>query len=241
MTQARKQTRPGLIVALDHSDLMQAEQLARQLKSTVDGFKVGLTLFTGAGPNAVTRINEYGPVFCDLKFHDIPHQVGLAAANLGRLGVWMLTVHASGGQKMVAAAVEAGSEFERPPIVAAVTALTSLRSGDLLELGQGSNVQDQVLRLAGVAIEAGADAVVCSPLEVEKLRSEFGDEIKLVVPGIRPAGATAGDQSRVTTPAEAARAGASYIVVGRPIANSKDPWATASSIVEEMRLTSLPN
>jgi len=239
MTQALERTKTGLIVALDHTDLAQAEELARQLKNSVDGFKVGLTLFTAAGPNAVKRISKSGPVFCDLKLHDIPHQVGLAAANLGRLGVWMLTVHASGGRQMVAAAVKAGSEFDQPPIVAAVTTLTSLRSGDLLELGQDSNVQDQVMRLAGVAIGAGADAVVCSPLEADNLRSEFGDGIKLVVPGIRPAGAALGDQSRVTTPAEAARAGATYIVVGRPITGSKDPLTAASLIIEEMRLATL--
>ncbi|MGI8426922.1 MAG: orotidine-5'-phosphate decarboxylase [Actinomycetota bacterium] len=230
----------GLIVALDHTSLTEAEELARQLEGGVDAFKVGLTLFAGYGPEAVRRIRQYGPVFCDLKLHDIPHQVGLAAGKLAELGCWMLTVHASGGRQMIRSAVNAAAEVEAPPIVAAVTTLTSLSSADLAELGQGSNVADQVVRLAGVAVGAGARAVVCSPLEIEILLREFGDQLKLVVPGIRPAGAKREDQSRTMSPAEAAKSGAGYVVVGRPITGSEDPVAAAILIIEEMRLARLP-
>jgi orotidine-5'-phosphate decarboxylase len=224
----------GLIVALDSPDLDESEALAGQLAGRVAAFKVGLTLFTGHGPEAVRRIGSHGPVFCDLKLHDIPHQVGLAAARLSDLGVWMFTIHASGGISMVMAAVDAASASENPPLVAAVTVLTSLDRDDLQRMGIRAEPEQQVVRLARTAIKGGATALVCSANEVELLRRELGPEIVLVTPGIRPAGAEAGDQARVMTPSGAAAAGSSYIVVGRPITGSPDPVAAVESILKEL-------
>lgn len=224
----------GLIVALDSPDLDESEALAGQLAGRVAAFKVGLTLFTGHGPEAVRRIGAHGPVFCDLKLHDIPHQVGLAAARLTDLGVWMFTIHASGGISMVMAAADAASASKNPPLVAAVTVLTSLDRDDLQRMGIRAGPEQQVKRLARTAIKGGATALVCSANEVEMLRRELGPEIVLVTPGIRPAGAEAGDQARVMTPSGAAAAGASYIVVGRPITGSPDPPAAVESILKEL-------
>jgi orotidine-5'-phosphate decarboxylase len=223
-----------LIVALDSPDLDESEALARQLAGRVDAFKVGLTLFLGHGPEAVRRIGAFGRIFCDLKLHDIPHQVGLAAAQLTELGVWMFTVHASGGVAMVRAAADAASESNDPPLVAAVTVLTSLDRDDLMRMGVKADPAEQVLRLANTAVRGGATALVCSANEVKLLRRELGSEIVLVTPGIRPAGSEAGDQARVMTPAGAARAGAGYVVVGRPITGSPDPVEATGNITAEL-------
>jgi orotidine-5'-phosphate decarboxylase len=224
----------GLIVALDSPDLDESEALARQLAGRVAAFKVGLTLFLGHGPEAVRRIGAHGPIFCDLKLHDIPHQVGLAASQLTELGVWMFTVHASGGSAMVAAAARAASAAANPPLVAAVTVLTSLDRDELALLGVEAEPEEQVLRLARRSVEAGATALVCSANEVERLRRELGGEIVLVTPGIRPAGSDVGDQARVMTPAHAAAAGSSYIVVGRPITGAPDPVEAVEKITAEL-------
>jgi orotidine-5'-phosphate decarboxylase len=224
----------GLIVALDSPDLSESESLARQLSGRVGAFKVGLTLFTRHGPEAVLRIHEHGPVFCDLKLHDIPHQVGLAAAQLTDLGVWMFTVHASGGSAMVKAAAEGAQNSDHPPLVAAVTVLTSLDKQDLLHMGVDAEPRDQVVRLARTAVAGGATALVCSANEVVLLRRELGSGVVLVTPGIRPAGSAVGDQARVMTPAAAAAAGSSFIVVGRPITGASDPVKAAEDILAEL-------
>jgi len=224
----------GLIVALDSPDLDESDALAAKLAGRVAAFKVGLTLFTGYGPDAVSRIAAHGRVFCDLKLHDIPHQVGLAAARLTRLGVWMFTVHSSGGAAMVGAAAKAAGASATPPLVAAVTVLTSLTRHDLAEMGIAAEPQDQVMRLARSAVQAGATALVCSANEVAALRAQLGPDVVLVTPGIRPAGSEAGDQARVMTPAGAAAAGASFVVVGRPITGAGDPVAAAEGILEEL-------
>ncbi|CAN5859516.1 orotidine-5'-phosphate decarboxylase [soil metagenome] len=224
----------GLIVALDSPDLSESGALARQLSGRVAAFKVGLTLFTRYGPEAVSRIGRHGPVFCDLKLHDIPHQVGLASAQLTELGVWMFTVHASGGAAMVEAAAGAALAGRATPLVAAVTVLTSLGKQDLDRMGIDSEPQEQVMRLAKTAIAGGATALVCSGNEVAMLRQELGDGVVLVTPGIRPAGSAAGDQARVMTPAGAASAGSSYIVVGRPITGAPDPAKAAEDILAEL-------
>jgi len=225
-----------LIVALDTADLPEAERLAKELKDHVAALKVGLTLFTAHGPEAILEIGQHAPVFCDLKLHDISHQVGLAAKELARQGVWMFTVHASGGAQMIREAVEKAAGVGGRSIVAAVTVLTSLSSDVLAEVGQGSDPQSQVLRLAELALDAGADAIVCSPHEVAALTERFGDNATLVVPGIRPSGSPAGDQARIMTPAEAASAGARYIVVGRPVTEAEDPVAAAQQISRELRV-----
>lgn len=224
----------GLIVALDNSQIDESEELARALAGSVSAFKVGLTLFTAAGPEAVRCIGRYGPVFCDLKLHDIPHQVGLAARELANLGVWMFTVHASGGAAMVESAVQGAGSGDSGPIVAAVTLLTSLDRADLVRMGIDRSLSEQVGRLARVATGAGAGALVCSAQETAQLRAQLGEGPLLVTPGIRPSGSAEGDQVRVMTPARAVEAGASYVVVGRPITAAPNPVEAAKSIAEAL-------
>jgi len=224
----------GLIVALDGDDLVAAEGLARCLTGAVDAFKVGLTLFAAHGPEALFEIGQHGRVFCDLKLHDIPTQVRGAAKSLASKGVWLTTVHASGGRAMVAAAVEGAGAAGSGTLVAAVTVLTSLDAAELGSLGVVADPAGQVLRLATVAVGAGAQALVCSPQEVAAVRAEVGPGVLLVTPGIRPAGGDLGDQSRVATPGAAVAAGADYLVVGRPITAAVDPLAAAEAIRAEM-------
>jgi len=230
-----------LIVALDESDQWANELVAKKLEGYVDHFKVGLTFFGSSGPLAVESVRRYGNVLCDLKLHDIPHQVGNMASVLAGHGVWMFTVHASGGYQMVKAAVDAtklidpqSGELSQGPMVAGVTVLTSMSSKGLTTVGQGEDLESQVRRLARLAVDAGARALVCSPHEISALRDEVGTSVPLVVPGIRPAGSDRADQSRVMTPGQAARAGADFIVVGRPITAAPDPLAAAKSILEDL-------
>jgi orotidine-5'-phosphate decarboxylase len=213
---------PRLIVALDQPDLPKAEALAAKLSDRVAAFKIGLTLFSAYGPRAISEIGRHGPVFCDLKLHDIPHQVGSAAAEMARLGVWMFTVHASGGAAMVQAAVKGAGSGRGAPLVAAVTVLTSLSDGRLVE------------ELAEMAVRSGASALVCSAWEAAPLRARFGEQALLVVPGIRRAGDDPGDQERTATPQQAARAGADYVVAGRPITQAADPGAAADGILRNL-------
>ena len=224
----------GLIVALDDDDLVAAEGLARCLSGAVDAFKVGLTLFAAHGPEALFEIGQHGRVFCDLKLHDIPTQVRGAAKSLASKGVWLTTVHASGGRAMVAAAVEGAAAAGSGTLVAAVTVLTSLDASDLAAVGVPSDPAGQVLRLASLAVGAGAQALVCSPQEAAAVRAAVGPGVLLVTPGIRPAGGDLGDQSRVATPGAAVAAGADYLVVGRPITAATDPRAAAEATRAEM-------
>ena len=223
-----------MIVALDHAELAAAERAAKDLAGVVAAFKVGATLFAAHGPEALQAVGAHGPVFCDLKLHDIPDQVGPAVGALSAQGVWMLTVHASGGAAMVRAAAAAAAAAPHPPLVAAVTVLTSLHPDDLDAVGQGRDPLAQVVRLARLATSAGARALVCSAEEVGRLRTLLGPDVVLVVPGIRPAGTDHGDQARVSTPASAARAGASFLVVGRPITRAPDPRAAAEQVLGEL-------
>src|SRR5438309_682072 len=224
----------GLIVALDDDDLVAAEALARSLKGEVDAFKVGLSLYAAQGPEAIFEIGQHGRVFCDLKLHDIPTQVRGAALSLASKGVWLTTVHASGGRAMVSAAVEGAAAAGSGTLVAAVTVLTSLDASELDVLGVIGDPAGQVLRLASLAVGAGAQALVCSPQEVAAVRAEVGPGVLLVTPGIRPAGGDLGDQSRVATPGVAVAAGADYLVVGRPITAAPDPRAAAEALRAEM-------
>lgn len=224
----------GLIVALDAPDLAKAEALAKELAGSVSAFKVGLSLFGAHGPEAILEIGQHGRVFCDLKLHDIPHQVRSAASALASLGVWMFTVHASGGAAMIRAAVEGAGSGEEAPIVAGVTVLTSLSAEDLAAVGQVDDPLTQVARLARVAAGAGARAVVCSGREVARVREEVGPGVIVLVPGVRPEGTAKGDQSRVTTPEEAAASGADYVVVGRPITDAPDPAEAARRILDQL-------
>lgn len=209
-----------------------------ELGDSVTFYKVGFQLYVAEGPAIVRELKSQGKkVFLDLKGHDIPNTVAGMVASAGGLGVDMLTVHASGGTKMLQAAAEAASKCSKPPVVLAVTVLTSMDAAGLAEIGVGSSAADQARRLAQLAKAAGCGGVVCSPEEAAFLRKLLGPEMAIVTPGVRPAGSDKGDQWRVATPAEAIRAGASHIVVGRPITQAKEPRKTALAILEEVEGT----
>jgi len=214
--------------ALDFASWAAAEPFARRIAPHVGMLKVGLELFTAEGPAAVRAAAAFGrPVFLDLKLHDIPATVEGAAASAAATGAALLTVHAAGGPEMVRAAVRGGGGRLR---VLAVTVLTSLDAAALERIGLSGPPEAAVVRLARLAVEAGAGGLVCSPHEVAAVRAAVGPGPLLVVPGVRPAGAAKGDQARVATPAEAVGAGADVIVVGRPLRDAPDPVAAARAI-----------
>jgi len=228
-----------IIVALDCS-ADEAIALATSLRGRVRWLKVGMTLYYAQGPEIVERLRELGfDVFVDLKLHDIPHQVGGAAASIARLGVGMLTVHASGGVPMMRAAVESSRRAaeetgHEAPAVLAVTVLTSCSDEGLAEVGVGRTSAEQVALLARLALEAGVDGVVCSPQEATLVRSILGQDALVVTPGVRPAWSEQGDQARIATPAEALAAGATHLVIGRPITDAPDPAQAATRITSEL-------
>ncbi len=229
--------RTRLILALDTADVAQARRWIETAGPFCDAIKLGLEFTLGQGLDAVAGLGADHPVFLDLKLHDIPNTVGAAIRALAPLRPALLTIHAAGGSAMIAAArkaVEDGFAAETRPILLAVTVLTSLDAEALHATGIAGGPRQQVLRLGRMAIEAGAHGLVCSPHEVAPLRDALGGEPCLVVPGVRPAGAEAGDQKRVMTPAEASRAGADWIVVGRPITRAADPAAAAAAIAAEL-------
>lgn len=230
-----------ILVALDVPDLARAERLARSLDGYVGGFKVGLELLMGEGPESVARIADFGlPVFVDAKLHDIPNTTERAARQLATHGARWITAHATGGSRMIEAAASgltAGSEGRKTGVLA-VTVLTSLDRTDLDALGVSRPVQTQSVELARLARVAGAEGVICSPLEVASVKA-LSPEFLAVTPGIRPGGSAQGDQKRTATPVEALRAGADFIVVGRAITEASDPVASASSIVESLRSAAL--
>jgi orotidine-5'-phosphate decarboxylase len=233
--------RDKLIVALDLPSGNAATRMAERLQGHAGMFKVGSELFTAEGPVPVRYLVTTGQrVFLDLKFHDIPNTVRAAARQAAELGVSMVNVHASGGRKMLEAALEGArcvgtvaGNGTRPKVLA-VTILTSLESQDLEELGISGPPLEAVIRLARLAQSAGLDGVVASPRETSAIRSACGSRFLIVTPGIRPASAAADDQARIATPASAIAAGADYLVVGRPITGAPDPVAAADAIVAEM-------
>jgi orotidine-5'-phosphate decarboxylase len=227
-----------ILVALDVESGADAIRLADGLRDAVGGFKIGSRLFTAEGPAIVRTLTGRGDrVFLDLKFHDIPNTVATAVAAAAELGVWMVNVHASGGTAMMRAARAAAHEAAAkrnvaPPLVIAVTVLTSMNQAALSETGVVIELMDQVLRLAELTKEAGLDGVVASPRETAAIRRRCGADFAIVTPGIRGGSADAakGDQERTMTPAEAVQAGASYLVIGRPIIAAADPRAAAGKI-----------
>lgn len=229
------EARDRLIVALDVSTAAEAQRIVKTVGPSASTFKVGKQLFTAEGPGLVGELVASGrKVFLDLKFHDIPNTVAAAVGSAAGLGVSMLTVHASGGAKMLRAAAQAARQAKNPPLVLAVTVLTSLGDEDLQEIGVSGKASDQVLRLAALARDNGCLGVVASPQEVKQLREMLGTGFAIVTPGVRPAGADAGDQARIATPGDAIRNGASYLVVGRPITEAKDPAQAAEGILREI-------
>jgi orotidine-5'-phosphate decarboxylase len=233
--------RNPLVVALDVDSPDQALFLVERLRDVAGMFKVGKQLFTAAGPEIVRKIIAMGEhVFLDLKFHDIPNTVALAGVEAARLGVSVFNVHAVGGSKMMRAVNEAVTETaerERitPPLILGVTVLTSHTQDSLKEVGIDRQLEDEVVNLAKLCATSGLDGVVASPLEIAPIRSAVGDSgFVILTPGVRPAGASLNDQSRVMAPAEAIRAGANFLVIGRPITAANDPAAAAREILAEI-------
>ena len=226
--------RQRLIVALDVSTAAAAQTIVAAVGDSALTYKVGMQLYTAEGPQVVRDLVASGrQVFLDLKYHDIPNTVGAAVSEAAKLGVSMLTIHAAGGARMVKAAVEAAKA--RPELmVLAVTVLTSMDGHDLETIGVGGTVQENVARLATLALAQGCQGIVTSAREASTLRAELGNAFAIVTPGVRPVGASVGDQVRVVTPAEAIAAGASHIVVGRPITEATDPAAEARAILAQI-------
>ncbi|MEX0960229.1 MAG: orotidine-5'-phosphate decarboxylase [Burkholderiales bacterium] len=226
---------PRVIVALDLGDAAAALSLVDRLSPDLCRLKVGKELFTSAGPGLVAELVERGyDVFLDLKFHDIPNTVAQASRAAARLGVWMLNVHALGGSEMMQAARDAVSEFDSPPKLIAVTVLTSLAEQDLRDIGIDASPEQAALRLAALAHKCGLDGVVCSAHEAGAVRDRFGGDFLRVTPGIRLTDSAADDQKRIMAPATAIASGASYLVIGRPIARAADPLATLRTINNEI-------
>jgi orotidine-5'-phosphate decarboxylase len=224
-----------VFVAIDTNDLEYARALAVRLKSHVGGVKLGLEFFSANGPDGVRVFSDLGlPIFLDLKFHDIPNTVAGAVRAAAGLGVDILNVHAAGGPGMLKAAVDASRSVNPKTKVIAVTVLTSLADSDLEAVGQRGPAAEQVTRLARLTQDCGLDGVVCSAHEIAALRAALGPDFLLVVPGIRPKGADLGDQQRVMGPKEASDAGASILVIGRPITAAPDPAEAARAIAESL-------
>ena len=221
-----------IIVALDVATNQEALKLASELSPHVGFFKIGLQLYTAQGPGLARAIPFLGPkVFLDLKLHDIPNTVAKTVEAAGKLNVKMLTIHLTGGSEMIRAAVDA-----RPNdmLILGVTVLTSADAGTLNEVGIADNIDNHVLRLANLGVRAGIDGLVASPFEAKFLRTQFGDKIKIVTPGVRPSWSEAGDQKRFMTPRQAIDAGADYLVIGRPITAHSNPREAIVKILEEL-------
>lgn len=226
-----------VIVALDFADAKAALAFVARVSPAQCRLKIGVELFTAAGPDVVANLVSRGfDVFLDLKYHDIPTTVARACAQAAKLGVWMLNVHTLGGKKMLEAAREAIDISTHRPLLIGVTLLTSHGDTDLAELGIDRGTERHVTHLAGIAQAAGLDGVVCSPQEASALRTRFGKNFLLVTPGVRPAGSVTDDQQRTRTPAEAVADGADYLVVGRPITLAPNPLSALEAINREIQV-----
>ena len=224
-----------LILVLDAQSPRDVVPTLRQLRGTVRTVKVGLEMFTACGPDSVREIAGLGfEVFLDLKLHDIPNTVAKAVESVAKLPIGMLTLHTGGGREMMQWAVKAQQQHAPPLLLLGVTVLTSMSAAGLAEIGVADSPEQQVVRLGRLGVDSGLRGLVCSPLEIAPLRAVLPRAVALVTPGIRPRDAKADDQTRVMTPGEAARAGASFIVVGRPIFKAPDPVAAARAILAEL-------
>ena len=223
---------PRVIVALDYDNAGDALAFADAVHPSDCRLKVGLELFTLAGPSLVEKLASRGfDIFLDLKFHDIPNTVAQACRAAAQLGVWMLNVHTLGGPRMLAAAREAIDGCPDKPLLIGVTILTSHSAEELLQIGLTKSPSEIVVNLASMAQQAGLDGVVCSPHEAASLKQTQGDAFVLVTPGVRPAGSDNNDQARIMTPAEAISQGSDYLVIGRPITRAPDPVAALAEII----------
>lgn len=230
-----------IICAIDTTRTPKAKALIGEVSPHVGAIKLGLEFFTAHGAAGVKDVLPEGtPLFLDLKFHDIPNTVAGSIRATAGINAFMMTVHTAGGKAMMRAAKEAADELAETtghrPLVVGVTILTSMDEADLVSVGYQNDVQEQVRKLAGLAQESGLDGVVCSPFEIAMLRAQCGQDFTLVVPGIRPEGSDAGDQKRVLTPKEALDAGASYLVIGRPITGAGTPAEAAGAIARSLSL-----
>jgi orotidine-5'-phosphate decarboxylase len=224
-----------LILVLDAPSPKAIAPALKRLSGTVRWAKVGLEMYTACGPDAVREVADLGyNVFLDLKLHDIPNTVAKAVESASKLPIKMLTLHTSGGREMMSWAVKAQQQHAPDLLLLGVTVLTSMSGAQLNEVGVAASPAEQVVRLGKLAVDSGLRGLVCSPLEIQPLRSVLPADVALITPGIRPRDAKADDQTRVMTPADAARAGASYLVIGRPIFNAPDPVAAAQMILAEM-------
>lgn len=231
----KSDAREKLIVALDVSTAAAAQKIVTAVGDSALTYKVGMQLYTAEGPQVVRDLVASGRrVFLDLKYHDIPNTVASAVREAAKLGVSMLTVHAAGGGKMLHAAVDAARASNQALLVLGVTVLTSLDENEMEKVGFRGTVREEVLRLAALALNSGCKGIVTSAHETAAVRAELGHNFAIVTPGVRPAGSSHADQARVATPAEAIAAGASHIVVGRPITEAADPAAEARAILAQI-------
>ena len=222
-----------IIIPLD-LDYANAIKLAQELDPKICRLKIGSQLFTSSGPKIVKEFSNLGfDIFLDLKFHDIPNTVYEAVKSSADLGVWMVNVHASGGREMLDAAKKALDGYKNPPLLIGVTLLTSLSEESLIDIGLTS-LPEQVLRLAGLVKEMGLNGVVCAPSDITSIKNKFGKEFLTVTPGIRPSKSNLNDQRRVATPSEAIESGSDFIVIGRPITESKNPCSALERIYKEI-------
>jgi orotidine-5'-phosphate decarboxylase len=224
-----------LILVLDARSPAAVMPTLRQLQGTVKWAKIGLEMFTACGPDCVREVADLGfNIFLDLKLHDIPNTVAKSVQSVSRLPIKMLTIHTAGGREMMEWSAKAQRDHAPDLLLLGVTVLTSMSAAGLNETGVSDAPEQQVLRLGRLAIDSGLHGLVCSPLEIAPLRATLPADVTLVTPGIRPAGSAAEDQTRIMTPGQAAQAGASFLVVGRPISKAPDPAAAARSILQEI-------
>ena len=232
---ATQQDISPIVVALDYPTPKQAIEMAKQLDPTKCRVKVGKELFTASGPAILEQLHKLDfDVFLDLKFHDIPNTCAGAVAAAAELGVWMVNVHASGGERMMTAAAEAIANKQHKPLLIAVTVLTSMEQSDLAGVGLDIAPQQQVERLAKLSKQSGMDGVVSSAQEIELIKNICGQDFLTITPGIRPAGSAAGDQRRIMTPQEAVNVGGDYLVIGRPITQADNPKQSCLDIIESL-------